>query len=86
MILAGLWHGADWTFVLWGVMHGFLILINHFWQEIKLFKMNKILSLWLTFLTVISCKINAKKFFCEYNIKLGMVEMVCRSFSTCFFP
>ena len=53
MILAGLWHGADWTFVLWGAMHGVLLLINHFWQEIKLFKINKILSLWLTFFSVI---------------------------------
>ena len=53
MIIAGLWHGADWTFVLWGAIHGFLLLINHFWQEIKLFKINKILSLWLTFFTVL---------------------------------
>jgi len=52
MILAGLWHGADWTFVLWGGMHGFLILINHYWREIKLFEMNKFFSLWITFLTV----------------------------------
>ena len=27
MILGGLWHGARWTYVLWGVYHGFLIIV-----------------------------------------------------------
>ena len=25
MVLGGLWHGAAWTFVLWGVFHGMLL-------------------------------------------------------------
>lgn len=29
MLLAGLWHGAGWTFVLWGGLHGLLLVINH---------------------------------------------------------
>ena len=29
--LTGLWHGAAWTFVLWGVLHGGLVVINHLW-------------------------------------------------------
>jgi alginate O-acetyltransferase complex protein AlgI len=28
MILGGLWHGAAWTFVLWGVYHGFLLSLH----------------------------------------------------------
>ena len=31
MLLGGLWHGAGWTFVLWGALHGFYLLINHAW-------------------------------------------------------
>jgi alginate O-acetyltransferase complex protein AlgI len=31
MTLAGLWHGAGWTFVVWGVYHGLLLLVNHLW-------------------------------------------------------
>lgn len=31
--LSGLWHGADWTFVLWGVMHGLGICINVLWNK-----------------------------------------------------
>lgn len=32
-LLSGLWHGADWTFVLWGVMHGLGICVNMIWQK-----------------------------------------------------
>nr|WP_315475655.1 MBOAT family O-acyltransferase [uncultured Undibacterium sp.] len=33
MLLAGLWHGAAWTFVLWGMLHGLLLLMNHAWRR-----------------------------------------------------
>ena len=29
MLLGGLWHGANWTFVFWGGLHGFYLIINH---------------------------------------------------------
>jgi alginate O-acetyltransferase complex protein AlgI len=29
MLLGGLWHGAAWTFVLWGLIHGLLLVIEH---------------------------------------------------------
>lgn len=29
MLLGGLWHGAAWTYVLWGGLHGLYLLINH---------------------------------------------------------
>ena len=32
MLLGGLWHGAAWTFVLWGALHGVYLAINHFWN------------------------------------------------------
>lgn len=34
MVLGGLWHGANWTFVLWGAMHGTLLALNHVWRAI----------------------------------------------------
>jgi alginate O-acetyltransferase complex protein AlgI len=34
MLLGGLWHGANWTFVLWGGLHGIFLVINHAWQGI----------------------------------------------------
>ena len=33
MVLGGLWHGANWTFVLWGAFHGVLLAINHAWRQ-----------------------------------------------------
>ena len=32
MLLGGLWHGAGWTFVVWGGLHGLFLVINHQWQ------------------------------------------------------
>jgi D-alanyl-lipoteichoic acid acyltransferase DltB (MBOAT superfamily) len=34
MILGGIWHGAGWTFLLWGAVHGVLLVINHFWRAL----------------------------------------------------
>jgi alginate O-acetyltransferase complex protein AlgI len=31
--LTGLWHGAAWTFVVWGVLHGLLVVVNHLWAS-----------------------------------------------------
>ncbi len=35
MLIGGLWHGAGWTFVLWGGLHGFLLVINHLWRKMR---------------------------------------------------
>jgi alginate O-acetyltransferase complex protein AlgI len=36
MLLGGLWHGASWTFVLWGGVHGLLLATNHVWLTLGL--------------------------------------------------
>src|SRR5262249_14329572 len=38
MLLGGLWHGANWTFVLWGGMHGIAIVVNQAWHGAALRK------------------------------------------------
>jgi alginate O-acetyltransferase complex protein AlgI len=35
MLLGGLWHGASWTFVVWGGVHGFYLVINHAWHAVR---------------------------------------------------
>ena len=35
MTLGGLWHGASWTFVLWGAAHGVMLLVNHGWRALR---------------------------------------------------
>ena len=34
MLLGGLWHGASWTFVFWGGLHGAYLAINHAWSAL----------------------------------------------------
>lgn len=33
MLLGGVWHGAGWTYVIWGAIHGLGLAINHIWHE-----------------------------------------------------
>ena len=33
MLLGGLWHGAAWTFVVWGALHGAYLCVNHAWSS-----------------------------------------------------
>jgi alginate O-acetyltransferase complex protein AlgI len=35
MLLGGLWHGAAWTFVAWGALHGLYLVINHGWHAAR---------------------------------------------------
>lgn len=33
MLLGGLWHGAQWTFVIWGLLHGLGLIVVRWWQN-----------------------------------------------------
>jgi len=35
MLLGGLWHGAGWTFVVWGGLHGAYLIVNHAWRALR---------------------------------------------------
>ncbi|WP_108051428.1 MBOAT family O-acyltransferase [Bosea sp. 124] len=59
MLLGGLWHGANWTFAVWGVLHGLMLAINHAWAAIPLSQSRwlrgapaRIFFVFLTFLLV----------------------------------
>lgn len=47
-LLGGIWHGAGWTFVLWGMLHGGALVLHRFWQNIG-FKMPTLLAWFITF-------------------------------------
>lgn len=34
MLLGGLWHGAGWTFIIWGALHGVYLIMNHAWDRV----------------------------------------------------
>jgi D-alanyl-lipoteichoic acid acyltransferase DltB (MBOAT superfamily) len=56
MVLGGLWHGAAWTYVAWGGLHGLYLMINHGWRyvssSLRWRQMPYLLGLGLTFLAV----------------------------------
>ncbi len=52
MLLCGLWHGAGWTFVAWGALHGAAICLNRAWSMIGI-NLPKILAWLITVLFVI---------------------------------
>lgn len=40
MLLGGLWHGAAWTFVVWGMLHGFYLVVERFFKQRFTFTIN----------------------------------------------
>jgi len=57
MLLGGLWHGAGWTFLAWGALHGFFLCANHGWISLRgksgWPRLPKPLAIGLTFLAVL---------------------------------
>jgi D-alanyl-lipoteichoic acid acyltransferase DltB (MBOAT superfamily) len=35
MLISGFWHGAGYTYILWGLLHGVLLCINHAWRLVR---------------------------------------------------
>jgi alginate O-acetyltransferase complex protein AlgI len=51
MITGGFWHGAAWTFVLWGLLHGLFIGMHRIWERTR-YALPEIAAIGLTFLSV----------------------------------
>lgn len=47
-LIGGLWHGAGWTFVFWGFLHGLALVIHRIWNQLG-FKLNTIIAWFITF-------------------------------------
>ncbi len=52
MFLGGVWHGAGWTFLLWGAYHGALLMACHLWQSKATHRFPDWLARPLTFVAV----------------------------------
>ncbi|MDA9708081.1 MBOAT family protein [Alphaproteobacteria bacterium] len=52
-ILSGLWHGADWKFVFFGLVNGIGLIINHLWKFYKMPKLPYIIGWFLTMTTIL---------------------------------
>ena len=52
MVLAGLWHGAGWTFIIFGLIHGLALAVNHAWRQAGLPALPRVAS-WLATMAVV---------------------------------
>ena len=52
MLLGGLWHGASWLFVLWGGIHGALLILDRYIQP-AFSKLPELGRRWLTFIVIV---------------------------------
>lgn len=77
MLVGGFWHGANWTFIIWGALHGLFLIVNHTWRFVttnkKYFEFNniifKIFSFAITYLSVVIAWV----FFRSENINSAIV-------------
>jgi alginate O-acetyltransferase complex protein AlgI len=54
--ISGLWHGASWTFVVWGVLHGVMLLLERYFSMLFKFKIKEgwnVLNIFLVLKTFI---------------------------------
>jgi alginate O-acetyltransferase complex protein AlgI len=49
--ISGFWHGAGWTFVIWGILHGLASIVYRAWSQLGL-RLPKVLAWFVTFLFV----------------------------------
>ena len=48
-LIAGIWHGPTWLYVIFGALHGFGLIVNHTFNKFFEFKFNKYLGWFITF-------------------------------------
>ena len=63
MVIGGLWHGASWTFVVWGALHGIFLAINHLWRDWRGDRPTSIFGQAIAWATTLLCVIVAWVFF-----------------------
>jgi D-alanyl-lipoteichoic acid acyltransferase DltB (MBOAT superfamily) len=76
MLLMGLWHGAAWTYVLWGLYNGFMLIV---WGAVKLpsklKRLPRVLSIFIYFQVTVGCML---------IFRAGSVRQIGRFIGTVF--
>ena len=75
-ILGGIWHGAGWTFIFWGFLHGLALAIHRLWKKLG-FTMSVILAWFITFnfINVAWVFFRAKEWNDAIKILSGMIDV-----------
>jgi len=77
MVIIGLWHGASWMFVFFGLIHGFGIVINYIWRKKIKITLPYFISWFLTF-NIVNISIiffRAKELDDAFKVLKGMVGL-----------
>lgn len=87
--ISGLWHGASWNFVVWGVLHGIFLILNDIKEHLTQFKENQVkkLSRWKKILSIIATFIIvdfAWIFFISKNLEqaIGIIKQMSTIWKT----
>ena len=80
MLLGGLWHGASWKFVIWGILHGLALVVERLFKNVISIPKNyvtRFLRILLTFHFVVFCWIffRAKDFATAFTVIANISEI-----------
>ena len=80
MLLGGLWHGASWKFVIWGILHGLALVVERLFKNVITIPKNyftHFIRVLLTFHFVVFCWIffRAKDFSTAFNVISNISEL-----------
>jgi alginate O-acetyltransferase complex protein AlgI len=80
MLLGGLWHGAAWTFIVWGGLHGTYLILERLQRRYLPFKITKWNGIFLAFITFSCVNITwvffrAREFDTAWNMIKSMFYM-----------
>ena len=53
-LIGGIWHGANWTFILWGILHGIAVCIHRFWSKTEKYISENIAGIFTFLFTVLT--------------------------------
>jgi len=92
MVLGGFWHGASWTFIAWGMLHGIALVVHKIWQDNTRDSLKQINhTAWygaaaqlLTFLFVCFCWIFFRA--ADFGIASKMLAQIGGNFSAGVWP
>lgn len=91
MFLGGLWHGASWNFVVWGLFHGVALAAHKFWMILTGRKkgeeshgIRRFFGILITFHFVCFCWIFFRN--ADFSTSLDMIKQICTTFRPQLFP
>ena len=91
MFLGGLWHGASWNFVLWGMMHGVALAAHKCWMTLTGHKkgaesrgIRRFFGVLITFHFVCFCWIFFRN--AEFSTSMDMLRQIFTTFRPQLFP